>query len=155
MAKLKKGIIMSVEALLAALVLFGMFLIMSTLISLQHDYQKYYPLLHSYSQDILLTGQKSGAFLQVIETENDSLIRNMADSLPPSVCAQIEIYGNVTGPPYGNATTPTNMYYSYTSQNCTADYLTPKAVSYRTFALHRNSTLNSYYWIKAISYPRG
>lgn len=138
---------MTVEAAFAALVLFGILLLVSTLFSLQKDYQPSQKIIGYFSMDMLSSLQAQGAFDQIIRYHNDSILRSAAASLPSSLCMQVEIYSNNVSAKYLN--------YSYTSENCTTSMAVSKSSAYRTFSVMRNSSLVSFYWAKAIAYPRG
>lgn len=140
-----KAVIMSVEAVLAAAILFSMLLIASQLGSFEKDYYPQYSPLRDYSDGVIATAKKTGAFDAIILNSDDDDLKSIVDSLPAAVCTQVEIYSS----------TPqiTNLYYSY-SPPCEAINDPPKGISYSAFAIRQGDTA-SYYWAKATSYMRG
>jgi len=131
----KKGQIMSVEALFAALILFGTLLLISSLNSLSHQPQEQ-TALREFSQDIPSSLQRAGAFSQMIDADNDSILNKTMKQFPPSICANIKIYSANTA--------PTSIIYSYSS-NCTLQRNTPVQKSMRSMARRSSYSISKYF----------
>jgi hypothetical protein len=142
---MKRAVIMSVEAVLAAAILFSMLLIASQISEFKEDYNQNHIVLRDFSDGVLVSAKKSGALKSIISDSNDEKLIEIVNSLPEAVCTQVEIYSG--------SVAPANLAYSYTPQ-CEAVNDPPKDVAYTSFAI-RSSDSVSYYWAKATSYIRG
>lgn len=144
----RRGLVLSVEALLATLILFGSILIAAQLSASPTPPPSALPLLRDYAQDTLARGVASGAFLQPVSdapTDNDT--RTLISNLPSGVCVQVEVYNG--------SVAPANLNYSYTPPDCNLTISTPQAIAWRAAAYWHSSSSYDIYWIMARAYPRG
>lgn len=141
-----KGFIFSIEALLAAVFLFGVFLLISDLNELQKGFDPQQKILSQYTDGLISSLQKSGAIKNLMESNDDTLLKNISNSMPPSICTQIEIYNYTPTMP--------NLYYSYSTPNCTNYWSTPSFQQFSTYINRTNQTNISIFWIKAINYAK-
>lgn len=145
----KKGVIISVEAMLAALLLFGSFLIAASLATASDEQPSGLPLLRLYTLDVSRLGADSGAWGTVLSDSlaDDSKISALASHLPPSVCLQLEIYHNTTR--------SSDLAYSYVNSSCNRTVDTPQYQWWRALVRRGNSSSNEFYWVKTMTYPAG
>jgi len=142
----KLGFIFSIEALLAAILLFGIFLLTSDISKLDSDYSQNDKILYDYADSTLVVLDKTGALKELFENGNDTKIKNITESLIPSICTQLEIYNY--------SATPQNLYYSYTSQDCTKSWSTPISSKFSTYVNRTNVSNISVFWVKAVHYAK-
>ncbi len=145
----RKGIILTVDAMVALLVLFvTVAMVYSMINSLRTDPPPSAQLRH-LSLDALTIMEKQHYMQEplnlVYETStNTSGFREFLFNTPPSICMDIEAYSNDT--PSAN--------YTYSKENCkrtASEY----QVAWRSFMIHRNTTnfsYDEYYTVKMTSW---
>ncbi len=144
----RKGIILSVEVMLAALLLFGAFLVASNLAGISARPPSALPLLRFYAADTLAQGSENGAWSSPVQPSgNDTATRALLDNLPAGVCAQVAIYAN--------SSLSSNLRYSYVPSGCNLTIDLPVQSSYRSLVVWRNSSAYDFYWVRLSAYPRG
>ncbi len=141
----KRGVVLSVEALLAAMLVFAFVMLSSTLTSAVRE--PYISPLGSYAQDILNAGARSGVWLAPLPpTLNDSTTRAFIESLPPSLCAQVEMRINDT--------TPQNLRYMYVRANCTLSAQMPIDQRWGMVMQRTDASNITPYWVLVRVYPK-
>ncbi|MFH0927524.1 MAG: hypothetical protein V1822_02995 [Candidatus Micrarchaeota archaeon] len=145
-AKLKKAFIFSIEALLAAVLLFGIFLLISDINGVPKTNSGTGKILATYSEGLANSLDSSGALDRFFRYSDDSQIKNLIGYMPPSTCAKIEIYSD--------SPSIENLIYSYTPSECTMLWDTPAGLSIYSYANRTDSTTTGFYWIKAYVYAR-
>ena len=135
---------LSVEAMLAALLLFTGLLLASTLAAMSGD--THLPLLRQYAQDITAAGVHSGAWLGPAASSDDTQARALIDSLPAGLCAQAEVYA-------GDAPTGAPVW-AYARGGCNQTIGTAWAQSWAAQVYRGNSTDYSFEWVRVRAYPR-
>ncbi len=143
---ISKGFIFSIEALLGATVLFLVFLLISDIDQIPTKTTQSDRILDDYADATLSALEKTNAIEIFMKNSNDSKIRNISESIPASICTQIEIYNN--------SQTPTNLIYTYSAQNCEFSWDTIVKTRYSTYLNRTNKTEVNIFWIKAIHYAR-
>ena len=143
----RRGVVFSVEALMAAMLLFAVLLLLGSMTAPIHAPTQ--PLLEEYAQNLLQIGAENGTWLKTSdaarpnERRDDSDARALVESLPPSICAQVEVFQG------GNQLARAN--WSYVRAGCSLGTDTPVA--------QRIGMINSrapyyYYWVRIKTYPR-
>jgi hypothetical protein len=141
-----RGVVLSVEALLAALLLFGILLLAGTL--LQPIRPPPSPLLEDYAQDLLQAGAETGAWLGPAgNSPNDSAARALIEALPPALCAQAELYANNTS--------SASMRWAYVRSGCGLAADTPLEQRWGLVVWRANSSYSIPYWVRVRAYPKG
>ncbi len=140
---LKRGVVLSVEALLAALLLFTALLMASGLAAMSGD--AHLPLLRQYAHDLAAAGAQNGAWLGWAAS-NDTAARALMEGLPAAICAQAEVYS--VNP--GNGT----PVWSYTRSGCNQTIDTAWAQTWVAQVWRANSTNYSYEWVRVRTYAR-
>ena len=87
-----KGVLMSIDALLSAILLFGILIISFKLAMLSQGPNEQVLILRDYVQDTLVVSQKIGAIDKILTDNNDTALHQLMSGLPPAICMQIEIY---------------------------------------------------------------
>lgn len=141
-----KGFVFSIEALLAAVFLFGILLIASDLGTLSYGHSQAPKILGNYADGTLSALEKSKALDDLFLYRNDLKIRNISDSMPDSICTQIEIYRT--------SLTPANLFYSYSTPSCKMGWGTPANLRYSTYINRTSRTNVDVFWVKAIHYAK-
>ncbi len=145
----RKGVVLSAEALMAALLLFGaLALAFGPLApdSALPDGNR--PVLRHAAYDALEAGVENRAWLEPLQAlPNDLKIRNLVENLSPAVCLEVEIYQDGQVPP--------NLTYAYVRSGCAPGYGVEEAQGWRAIINRTDSSDYSYYWVRAIAYPRG
>ena len=142
----RRGVVLSVEALLAALLLFGILLLAGTL--LQPIRPPPGTLLEDYAQGLLQAGAETGAWLgPAAGTPNDSAARALVDGMPPALCAQVELYANTTS--------SASMRWSYVRPGCGLAADTPVEQRWGLVVWRANSSYSIPYWVRVRAYPKG
>ncbi len=141
-----RGVVLSVEALLAALLLFGILLLAGTL--LQPIRPSPSPILEDYAQDLLQAGAETGAWLGPAgNPANDSAARALVDGLPPALCAQAELYRNTTQ--------AASLRWAYVRPGCGLAADTPVEQRWGPLVWRANGSYSIPYWVRVRAYPRG
>lgn len=140
----RRGVVLSVEALLAALLLFTAMLLASTLASMAG--QTSLPLLRQYAQDTAAAGMRNGAWLGPAASSNDAAARALIDALPAGLCAQVESYAGGTG--------ASSLGWSYVRGKCNQTIDTPLAQAWVAQVYRGNSTNYSFGWVRVRTMPR-
>ena len=140
----RRGVVLSVEALLAALLLFTALMLASTLAAMSGD--THLPLLRGYAQDLAASGAQSGAWLGPDTTSNDTAARALIDNLPAGLCAQADVYA---GAPLAGA-----PVWSYVRGRCNQTADTALAQAWAAQVYRGNSTYYSFEWVRVRTYPR-
>lgn len=141
-----RGVVLSVEALLAALLLFGILLLVGTL--LQPINPPASPLLEDYAQSLLQAGAETGAWLGPAgNPPDDSAARALIEALPPALCAQAELYENTTD--------PASLRWSYVRSGCGLAADTPVEQRWGPVVWRANSSYSVPYWVRVLAYPKG
>ncbi len=141
---LKRGVVLSVEALLAALLLFTALLLASTLAAMSGGASL--PLLRQYAHDVAAAGVHNGAWLGPVASSNDAAARSLIDNLPAGLCVQAEVYA-------ANAGTGTPIW-SYARGGCNRTADTALAQAWAAQIYRGNSTNYSFEWVRVRAYPR-
>ena len=140
-----RGVVLSVEALLAALLLFSTLLLTSTLAGMSGDI--HLPLLRQYAQDLATAGLQNGEWLGPISsTPNDSAARTLIENLPAGLCVQVDIFAN-------NAA-PSSLAWSYARSRCNTSVDTAYAQQLVGEVYRQNYTNYSFYLVRVRTYPR-
>jgi hypothetical protein len=112
--------------------------------------------LERYAQNLLQTGAENASWNRAVEVSvasaqrNDSGARALVESLPPSVCAQVEVYygGNQLG----------SANWSYVRSGCGLRTDTPIVqrigMIYARPPAAPATRSYDYYWVKVKTYPR-
>lgn len=146
MKKDGKGVVLTVEALLAAFFLFGTFLVASTLDIYTESRSTSIPMLKEYSKDILLAGAQNNTWLEPVRNGTDNYTRALVNSLPTSLCMQVEVYSANRN--------PGSLVYTYIQQNCTFGD-DSEAGHYWIMSVNRTVPESpGYYWVHGIVFPR-
>lgn len=153
-SKPQKGVILSLEALMAAMLLFATLLLLSSLVGPINPPKS--TLLDDYAQSVLQIGAENNSWVRAVEVSvqnekrNDSAARSLIESLPSSICAQAEIYYG------GNQLSAPN--WTYVRTGCFLRTDTP--VSQRIAMVYARppaagaSRAYNYYWVKVKIYPK-
>jgi hypothetical protein len=141
------GVIISVESLLAALLLFGILLIVVKLSNLDSSDNSEIKILRLKAQQVHLMLANTGAYDQVLLNQNDSTLRQTIAQLPAGLCTQIEIFDN--------SISAENLNYSHLSANCTMYQYTPISTSMTMHLVRQNSSSYTYHPIRVSIYGRG
>lgn len=150
----RKGVVLSVEALMAAMLLFSVLLLLS--IMTEPIRAPTNTMLEDYAQSVLQIGAESNSWTSAVEVSlpsnarNDSSARALIESLPSSVCAQAEVYYG------GNQLTDVN--WSYVRSGCFLRTDTPvvqrMGMVYARPPIAPATRAYDYYWVKIKTYPR-
>ncbi len=140
----RRGVVLSIEALLAALLLFTALLLASALAGMSGDI--HLPLLRQYAQDIASVGLQNGQWIRAAAGANDSSARNLIESLPAGLCVQVEVYANTPA--------PASLAWSYTRSRCAASVDTVFAQAWVGDVYRQNHTDYSYYLVRVRTYAR-
>jgi Flp pilus assembly protein TadG len=143
---INRGFVFSIEALLGATVLFLVFLLISDIDQISTETTQSDKILDSFADATLSALEKTNAIEIFMKNSDDLKIKNISESMPASICTQIEIYNN--------SQTPTNLIYTYTAQNCELSWDTIVKTRYSTYLNRTNKTNVDIFWIKAIHYAR-
>ncbi|MFA5108662.1 MAG: hypothetical protein WC492_03975 [Candidatus Micrarchaeia archaeon] len=142
-----KGVLLSIEALFAAGILFAMLITISNLSAMPKDYSSQSQTLRDYAQGILLSTFSDGTLQQAAFSSSSSRLRQSLNSLPPELCVQINIYNST---PLKNS-----LNFTYIAQNCTLLGTQQSGVSYIPLIQRVNSSNQKFYWAEATAYMRG
>lgn len=136
---MSKGIILTLDAILAIIVSTIMFFyIFTTLFQINYSAKRDL-LLTKIGQDILTSLEKNGT-LQLETTNNRTVeLREILNSLPPNICSTIEIY---------NPQNQIVLIFEKAGCNCTTDYST----NVRSFVLVSSGVMNSYFAKSRVCY---
>ena len=150
----KQGVVLSVEALMASMLLFATLLLLSAItepIRAPADRS-----LENYAQSVLQIGAENNSWVHAVEVSmpseqrNDTGARQLIESLPPSVCAQAEVYYG------GNQMAFPN--WSYVRSGCSLGTDTPIAqrigMVYARPPVAPATRSYDYYWVKIKTYPK-
>jgi hypothetical protein len=145
----RKGIVLTVDALVALLVLFvTVSMAYSMINSLRTDPPPSMQLRH-LSLDALTIMEKQHYMQEPLnlvynQSTNTSGLREFLFNTPPSICMDIEAYSNDTP----------GINYTYSKENC-ARTAGEYQVAWRSFMIHRNTTnfsYDEYYTVKMTSW---
>jgi hypothetical protein len=140
-----RGIVLSVEALLAAILLFEILLLAQAL--LNQITPPYSSQLEDYVQGLVEVGVHTGSWLgPLYEIANDTSAKNLIDSLPPALCAQAELYEN--------ATNLSSLRWSYVRSGCSIGPDSKIEQRWAPLVFRANSTNSTLYWARVLVYPR-
>jgi len=150
----RRGVVLSVEALMAATLLFAVLLLLNNLTAPISPPKG--QMLENYAQSVLQMGAENNSWVRAVEVSmpsdkrNDLGARQLIDSLPPSVCAQAEVYYG------GNQMAFPN--WSYVRSGCALRTDTPMAqrigMVYARPPLAPATRAYDYYWVKVKTYPK-
>ncbi len=147
----KKGVVLTTEALMAALLLLGaLMLAFGPLAPEQALPDGSLPVLRHAADDTLEAGMRDDAWLQPLQAPgiaDDLKIRNLVNNLTPSLCMEVEIYGDGQVPP--------NLTYAYVRPGCLRGTGVQEAQGWRAIINRTDASDYSYYWVRARAYPRG
>jgi len=138
-----KGFIFSIEALLAAVFLFAVFIFVANITDLDSGSSQAPRILSRYTDGTLSALELSGALDDLFKLKDDSKLKNISDSMPGSLCTQIEIYNSSQA-----------LFYSYSQSSCSTSWDSPVQVQYSTYLNRTNRTSVNIFWIKAIHYAK-
>gem|GEM_PF-5725238 len=144
-AREKHGIAFSVEAMLAAMVLFVMILFSASLSSSISKPFRGVDQVAYVADGIADAGAKGGAWLYAGQpSPDDSQARALVQMAPPSVCVKAEIFNGTVS--------QATLLWAYSSCNATEGF--PKSVSQRPFVRRANSTGMEFRVARVSAWPR-
>ena len=148
MLKKNRGIILTIESLLAALFLFGSLVIIANLSATAESAKptSIY-ILRNYASDALEAGVHNGAWEEFLASKQDGKIRGMIGGLPPAVCMQAEIYAD--------GRNAQNLTYAYVPPNCSKGIGSEEAQGWLAIANFTNSSNYTFWWVRTRAYARG
>ena len=148
-----RGVVFSVEALMAAMLLFAVLLLLSSLTGPIRAPKQ--ALLEGYAQNILQIGAENGTWIKTSDAtlgndlRDDSDARALIESLPPSICAQVEVF-------YLDSLNQAS--WSYVRSGCGLRTDTPVAqrmgMIYSRSLFRVSPQPNDHYWVRVKTYPR-
>lgn len=141
------GVIITVEALLATLLLFGLLLIVFKLSNLDEGDNQEQKILRSKAQQIQLVLKNTGSIDEILSDDEDTKIRELMDGMPAGICSQVEIFEE--------SISKTDLHYSYRSTDCQIYSRTPISSSIMMHA-HRTARHSiTYYFVRVSTYAKG
>lgn len=153
----RRGLVLSIEVLLATLLLFGFLVIISNLVALQEQRPSGLPLLRYYAQDTVRAGLAQGAWRAILSDANDSAARALVDALPPGVCVRVSLYNETPA--------PARLAYSYTPLRCRIGVDTPRYLHRELLVvppprdasnpLSAHNPQPAHYYVESLAYPAG
>jgi hypothetical protein len=146
MAK-RLGVIITVEALLATLLLFGLLLLVIKLSNLDDGDSAQLKILRSKSQHLAFALQSKGVFNQIFEDNSDAKMRDLMDEIPAGICSQVEIYNS--------SISKTNLVYSFRSTDCQIYDHTPISSTIFMHSIRESSNTVNFYFVRVSTYARG
>lgn len=146
----RRGFVLSVEALMAAMLLFSTLLLASAL--LQPVRAPAGPHLERWAQGLLRLGAENNTWMRAGDFasagRNDTDARALVESLPAGVCAQVETYNGLLQ--------PARLTWSYTRRACAKRADTPAVSRVGMIWTDAPDASRPYdqYWVRVITYAR-
>lgn len=139
MSGLNKGIILTLDAILAIVVITLLFLyIFSTLYQINYSTTRDLQLT-KIGQDMLTSLEKNGTLQFEVANNRTLELRRILDSLPANICSAIEIY---------NSQSQITLIAEKAGCNCTTDY----SITIRSFILAGSETMDEYFAMGKVCY---
>lgn len=140
------GIAFSIEAMLAAMMLFAMLVFSASLASSVAKPFQVVDQLSVAASGIAEAGAKNGAWLSAPPpSANDSAARALVGMLPPSICGSAEIYSGTVS--------PDALLWSYSQANCTFADDYPREISVRPVVKRYNSSYMELWIVRVATRP--
>lgn len=146
-SRFSHGIAFSLEAGLAALLLFS-----AMLAALQLSAVSVRPIhqidsLAIYSEGIAQAGVKGGAFASVVSSPaNDTFTKALFSSLPNSTCARAEIFHD--------GIEPNNLSFAYSPSDCTSPGMGSQSSHSAAFVARQNSSSSKLYFVRISAWAK-